>query len=56
MKDKLAQIIAGKLSIEQKRQVIQAFYDTHKQDPNIDDLVQDMKKALNYFENDVPKK
>jgi hypothetical protein len=56
IKDKIAQLIAGKLNDDQKRQMIQAFYDSHKHDINIDKLIQDMKNALNYEKDDVPKR
>jgi hypothetical protein len=56
MNDRIAQLIAGRMNDDQKRQMIQAFYDGHKQDENIDRLVDDMKRALQYTGNDVPKK
>lgn len=54
MKDKLAKFIAGKLDDDQKREMIQKFYEKNKLRPDIDKLVKDMKKALNYKKDDVP--
>lgn len=56
IKEKLAEMIAGQMNDDQKRQVIQAFYDTHKQDKNIEDLIVQMKRAIGYTKDDVPKR
>jgi len=56
IKEAIAKKIASMMSEDQKRQTIQAFYDTHKQDPNIDKLLQDMKNVLGYTKDDVPKR
>lgn len=55
MKEKMAKMIVDKLNDDQKRQMIQAFYDKHKNRPDVDKLVEDMKKTLNYKKDDVPK-
>jgi len=55
MKEKMANIIASKLNDEQKREMIQAFYDKNKNRPDVDVLVENMKKTLNYKKDDVPK-
>jgi len=54
MKDKIARMIASKMNDDQKRQMIQAFYEKNKLRPDVDKLVKDMKKALNYKKDDVP--
>ena len=54
MKDKIARMIASKLNDDQKREMIQAFYEKNKLRPDVDKLVKDMKKALNYKKDDVP--
>jgi len=56
MKDVLAKMIASRMTEEQKRQMIQAFYDTHKQDKNIEELIVGIKNSLNYHKDDVPKR
>lgn len=55
MKEKIARMIASKLNDEQKREMIQKFYDKNKHRPDVDKLVEDMKKALNYKKDDTPK-
>lgn len=54
MKKNIARMIADKMTDEQKRQMIQAFYDKNKMRPDVDKLVKDMKIALNYKGKDVP--
>jgi len=56
MKEKLAKMITDRLSDDQKREMIQALYDKHKDRADIDDLVKGMKKQLGYKKNDVPKR
>lgn len=56
MIESIAKLIASKMNDDQKRQMIQSFYDRHKSDPNIENLVLQMKNALGYTMDDVPKK
>lgn len=56
MKEQIAKKFASMMSVDQKKQTIQAFYDKNKNNANIDKLVEDMKKMLGYDGDDVPKK
>jgi len=52
MKKILADLIIKKLNDKQKRDMIQKFYEKNKNRPDVDKLVDDMKKMLNYDKDD----
>jgi len=56
MKEKIAQMIIDRMNDDQKRDMIQKFYDRNKDNPQIDEMVQSMKSKLGYDGKDVPKR
>ena len=48
MKDALARFIAGKLNKEQKKEMLDKFYEKNKHRPDVDKLMEDMNRALEY--------
>lgn len=56
VKETLAKMVAGKLTDEQKREMLQKFYEMHKDEENIETLIIMMKGTLNYQGDDAPKR
>lgn len=48
MKKKLAEEISKKLNDEQKKEMMFAFYEKHKNDAVLDELLEQMKMMLDY--------
>ena len=55
-KKQIANLIAKRLTEKQKRQMIQVFYEKHKHNPEVDSLIEAMKKQLGYDKDDVPRR
>ena len=41
-------MIAGKMTIAQKKELLDKFYEQNKDNPNIDELMENMKNMLDY--------
>lgn len=50
MKKEIAKKIVSMMNNDAKRKAIQMFYDKHKDNPNIDRLMEEMRGYLNYHE------